>query len=104
MPISMISWHSHLTTKMCLAGITRLACLKTQPVVITACLDGAVRCWDVRTGMPHHLQTRTCAAAPYLKALLLFILISAFGRICACVPSGCTCFTQIACAHVASSN
>jgi WD40 repeat protein len=31
-------------------GITRIACHSTQPLVLTACLDGAVRVWDLRTG------------------------------------------------------
>ena len=33
-------------------GVTRLACLRHSPVAVTACLDGAVRCWDIRTGAP----------------------------------------------------
>ncbi len=30
--------------------ITRMAWHPTQPLVFTACLDGMVRCWDLRTG------------------------------------------------------
>ncbi|GAB4816441.1 hypothetical protein N2152v2_003487 [Parachlorella kessleri] len=31
-------------------GVTRLALHPSQPLVFTGCLDGAVRCWDLRTG------------------------------------------------------
>lgn len=31
-------------------GITRISVHPTNPIVLTACLDGCVRAWDVRTG------------------------------------------------------
>ena len=36
------------------AGVTRIAVHPTQPLVFTACVDGVVRCWDVRTGECGH--------------------------------------------------
>ena len=33
-----------------LQGITRVACHHLQPLLFTACLDGIVRCWDIRSG------------------------------------------------------
>ena len=33
-----------------LQGVTRLALHPTQPLIFTGCLDGCVRCWDLRTG------------------------------------------------------
>lgn len=36
-------------------AVVALQCHPTQPLIFTGCLDGAVRCWDLRTGMlmPH---------------------------------------------------
>uniref|UniRef100_A0A7R9VPV1 Anaphase-promoting complex subunit 4 WD40 domain-containing protein n=1 Tax=Chlamydomonas euryale TaxID=1486919 RepID=A0A7R9VPV1_9CHLO len=33
-----------------LDGVTRMGWHPTQPLVFTGCLDGAARCWDLRTG------------------------------------------------------
>ena len=32
-------------------AVVAVKCHPSQPLVYTACLDGAVRCWDLRTGM-----------------------------------------------------
>ncbi|KAK9816046.1 hypothetical protein WJX74_003587 [Apatococcus lobatus] len=32
-------------------GVTRVACHHSQPFLFTACLDGIVRCWDIRSGI-----------------------------------------------------
>ena len=31
-------------------AVVRLACHPQQPLLYSACLDGNVRCWDLRTG------------------------------------------------------
>jgi len=35
-------------------GVTTMVCHPTQPVIVTGCMDGAVRCWDARTGTCTH--------------------------------------------------
>lgn len=38
-------------------AVVALQCHPSQPLIFTGCLDGAVRCWDLRTGVC--IQTRT---------------------------------------------
>jgi ribosome assembly protein SQT1 len=46
--------HPTKFSPLLLQGITRLACHPTEPLVFSGCIDGAVRCWDARTGACTH--------------------------------------------------
>ena len=35
-------------------GITKMVCHPTEPLILTGCIDGVVRAWDVRTGACTH--------------------------------------------------